>query len=174
MGGLPVILAAEGCAVYKLPGDKEWTEGVGVVFDYFRERTPGTWGEKQEHQYRWYWDNAQFDFGSAQAREVLIHLWAGPLVNSEAEVVVGDRSIAVRPHACSRSACLERLLKRELHEEALQKLDFALCFAVVSHRDEDVFETLENLLVDAPPAGTNSPGPPSARAASSFDGADSS
>lgn len=117
--------------------------------------------------YRWSWDNAQFDFGSAQAREVLqlgltfggepqrsgwfgawflrfqgvhrkrsinwghppgavvhlcgrkldplrIHLWAGPLVNSEAEVVVGDRAITVRPHACSRGACLEKLLNNEL------------------------------------------------------------
>lgn len=43
-----------------------------------------------------------------------IHLWAGPLVNSEAEVVVGDRAITVRPHACSRGACLEKLLNNEL------------------------------------------------------------
>jgi len=121
-------------------------DGVSDIFTYFRERTPGSYVEKQEYQYKWWWENAQFDFGSAQAREVLIHLWAGPLVNSEAEVVVGDRSITVRPHACSRSACIERLLSRELRESELRQMDFALCFAVVSHRDEDVFETLEKLL----------------------------
>lgn len=33
------------------------------------------------------------------------------MVNSEAEVVVGDRAITVRPHACSRGACLEKLLR---------------------------------------------------------------
>jgi len=161
VGDLPVFCAAEGCCVYRRPGEagwiplvedvqssggEEWMEGVESVFTYFRERTPGSEVEKQEYQYRWYWDKAQFDFGSAQAREVLIHLWAGPLVNSEAEVVVGDRSIAVRPHACSRSACIDRLLHRELRESELRQMDFALCFAVVSHRDEDVFETLETLL----------------------------
>mmetsp|Transcript_98530 Transcript_98530/g.274132 ORF Transcript_98530/g.274132 Transcript_98530/m.274132 type:complete len:819 (+) Transcript_98530:129-2585(+) len=162
-GNLPVFLAPEGCCVYRRPGEREWVQlvddsqidgceewmdGVKEVFDYFRERTPGSDTEKQEYQYRWYWENAQFDFGSAQAREVLIHLWAGPLVNSEAEVVVGDRSITVRPHACSRSGCLERLLLDELGQQELRALDFALCFAVVSHRDEDVFETLQNLLED--------------------------
>mmetsp|Transcript_110252 Transcript_110252/g.322683 ORF Transcript_110252/g.322683 Transcript_110252/m.322683 type:complete len:922 (+) Transcript_110252:137-2902(+) len=162
-GDLPVFLAPEGCCVYRRPGEtewiqlvedgqvegcEEWMEGVKVVFDYFHQRTPGSYTEKQEYQYRWYWENAQFDFGSAQAREVLIHLWAGPLVNSEAEVVVGDRSITVRPHACSRSACMERLLINEVGEAEMQALDFAMCFAVVSHRDEDVFETLQNLLDD--------------------------
>jgi len=161
VGHLPVFCAAEGCCVYRRPGEahwiplvedvqssggEEWMEGVLDVFAYFRERTPGSCVEKQEYQYRWYWDKTQFDFGSAQAREVLIHLWAGPLVNSEAEVVVGDRSITVRPHACSRSACLERLLRRELRDSELRQMDFALCFAVVSHRDEDVFETLQKLL----------------------------
>mmetsp|Transcript_54287 Transcript_54287/g.151065 ORF Transcript_54287/g.151065 Transcript_54287/m.151065 type:complete len:929 (-) Transcript_54287:102-2888(-) len=169
-GDLPVTLAAEGCSVYRPKGQTEWTrvpeesdlagleewmDGVRNVFNYFRERTPGSYTEKQELQYRWCWDNAQFDFGSAQAREVLIHLWAGPLVNSEAEVVVGDRSIAVRPHACSRSACLEKILEEELGAEYLHKVDFALCFAAVSHRDEDVFESLQNFLdlplVEEPP-----------------------
>lgn len=160
-GNLPVILAPEGCSVYRRKGETTWNRvaeesdmaglddwmgGVEGVFKYFQKRTPGSHTEKQECQYRWYWDNAQFDFGKAQEREVLINLWAGPLVNSEAEVVVGDRSITVRPHACSRSQCLERLLQRELGEEELHKVDFALCFAAVSHRDEDVFEHLPVLL----------------------------
>jgi len=172
-GNLPVILAPEGCCVYRRPGEREWLllvedgdvegreewmDGVKVVFDYFRERTPGSYIEKQEYQYRWHWDSAQFDFGSAQAREVLIHLWAGPLVNSEAEVVVADRSIAVRPHACSRSDCLKRLLMAEVGQENLQSLDFALCLAVVSHRDEDVFETIQNLL-EEPQHFSESPTP---------------
>lgn len=157
---LPVYLAPEGGCVYRRPGEQEWCtivenseiegrmewmSGVEAVFNYFKERTPGSYIEKQEFQYRWVWENVQFDFGSAQAREVLINLWAGPLANSEAEVVVGDRTVTVRPHACSRSACLERILLKEISEDELQKVDFALCFAVVSHRDEDVFETVTTL-----------------------------
>lgn len=168
-GGLPVILAPEGCSVYRVPGSdewrrtledsevaglEEWMDGVKTVFDYFRERTPGSTIEEQEFQRRWAWENAQLDFGSAQAREVLIHLWAGPLVNSEADVVVADRSITVRPHSCSRAACLERLLRAELGEEEIIKHDFALIFAVVSHRDEDVFECFQNLLEACAPTET--------------------
>jgi len=158
-GSLPVILAPEGCCVCRdLKGEwrsmvedagndaQEWMGGVKAVFDYFRERTPGSYIERQDLLIRWYWEDTQTDFGSAQAREVLIHLWAGPLVNSEAEVVVGDRSITVRPHSCSRSACLEKLLQEEIGEDVMQQVDFALCFAVVSHRDEDMFESLINLL----------------------------
>lgn len=52
-----------------------------------------------------YYDNTQTDFGSAQARELVIHLWAGPLNNSEAEVVVGARSVTVRPHGCDYDFC---------------------------------------------------------------------
>uniref|UniRef100_A0A7S1AET0 Alpha,alpha-trehalose-phosphate synthase (UDP-forming) n=1 Tax=Noctiluca scintillans TaxID=2966 RepID=A0A7S1AET0_NOCSC len=156
VGDLPVISAPEDCCVSRRPGDsewrclvdegdlagrEEWLSGVKDIFNYFRERTPGSYIELQEYQIRWNWESAQFDFGSAQARDLLIHLWAGPLVNSEAEVVVGDRSITVRPHACARSACLERLLHEEFGDE-LENVKFALCFAVVSHRDEDVFETL--------------------------------
>jgi len=174
-GNLPVILAPEGCCVCKKPegewrelvdegggvegfssGREEWMDGVKAVFNYFVERTPGSYIETQESLIRWIWEDTQTDFGSAQAREVLIHLWAGPLVNSEAEVVVGDVSITVRPHNCSRSACLERLLQEELGEENLQKVDFALCYARVPHRDEDIFETLVNLLGSAP---DDQPGP---------------
>eukprot|EP00913_Durusdinium_trenchii_P019913 g18718.t1 len=50
-------------------GREEWMDGVNAVFNYFAERTPGSYIEKQEYMYRWSWDNAQFDFGSAQARE---------------------------------------------------------------------------------------------------------
>jgi len=169
VGSLPVYLAPEGCSVLRRPdeeewvhlvedseveGREEWMDGVKAVFNYFKERTPGSYIEKQEFIYRWCWENAQFDFGSAQAREVLIHLWAGPLVNSEAEVVVGDRSVTVRPHACSRSSCLEKLLMTELGAEELQKVDFALCFGAVSHRDEDYFETVHSFfeVEEEPPA----------------------
>jgi trehalose 6-phosphate synthase/phosphatase len=180
VGDLPVILAPEGCCVCRdSKGEwrslvdessaesgrdiSEWMEGVKAVFDYFIERTPGSYIEEQNFSIRWYWEDTQTDFGSAQAREVLIHLWAGPLVNSQAEVVVGDRSISVRPHGCSRSDCLEKLLQEEMGEEMLKMVDFVLCFAVVSHRDEDVYESLINTLGYSAPLDISLPALPEAR-----------
>lgn len=162
---LPLIVAPEGGCVCNCGPDSEWRQvadevneswwrlvdesnegGVKAIFKYFSERTPGSYIEEQAFFIRWYWEDTQTDFGSAQAREVLIHLWAGPLVNSQAEVVIGDRCITVRPHACSRSVCLEKLLLEEVGENSMEEVDFALCFQVVAHRDEDVFEMLMNML----------------------------
>jgi len=160
-----VILAAENGCIYRgLPrGDQipewksvveeetlvnceDWMLPVQEVFNYFRERTPGSYTERQEYSLQWYYDNTQSDFGNQQARELLIYLWAGPLVNSEAEVVLGNRAITVRPHGCSRGNNIVKILSNELGQEQIEKIDWAACFAEVSVRDDGVFDALEELL----------------------------
>lgn len=115
------------------------------VFNYFKERTPGTYTEKQEYSLKWYYDNTQSDFGSQQARELLIHLWAGPLVNSEAEVVLSTKCITVRSHECSRATCMTNILTDVLGER-LDDVDFAACFSQVPFRDDDVYQAVEDLV----------------------------
>jgi len=161
LGHMPVTLAPEdGCTYRTRDGewktsvdpedslaqneDEEWVIGVQEVFEYFQERTPGSYTERKEYSLMWYYDNTQADFGSAQARELLIHLWAGPLVNSEAEVVLGSRSVMVRPHLCSRAQRIEQILQTEF-KDFIDKVDFAICISSVPFRDEDVFQTVEEL-----------------------------
>lgn len=79
----------------------------------------------------WFYDNTQSDFGAQQARDLLIHLWAGPLVNSEADVVIGSRQVTVRPHGVGRATNMETILRRELGDELLDEIDWVACFAEV-------------------------------------------
>lgn len=41
--------------------------------------------------------SADFEFGRLQARDMLQHLWTGPISNASVEVVQGSRSVEVRP-----------------------------------------------------------------------------
>ncbi|CAD7974503.1 unnamed protein product [Amoebophrya sp. A25] len=166
-GHLPIILAAEnGCSYRSLDGEwrssvdsdtmlgaGEWMDGCMEIFTYFKERTPGSYTERTEYSVQWYFDNTQTDFGAQQARELLIYLWAGPLVNSEAEVCAGSRSICVRPHGTSRAVNIVTILRNELGQELLDSIDWGACFAQVPFRDDTVFEAIEELLtveVDQP------------------------
>eukprot|EP00397_Hematodinium_sp_SG-2012_P012902 GEMP01013086.1.p1 GENE.GEMP01013086.1~~GEMP01013086.1.p1 ORF type:complete len:901 (+),score=156.68 GEMP01013086.1:87-2789(+) len=175
LGHLPLILAPEDGCLYRTKDgewktscapedtlaqneDEEWLIGVVEVFEYFQERTPGSYTDRQEYSLKWYYDNTQADFGSAQARELLIHLWAGPLVNSEAEVVLGSRSVTVRPHACSRAQRVETILTTEL-PNVLDRVDFALCISSVPFRDEDVYQTIDELICKRGDSAPDSPFP---------------
>ncbi|CAD7966075.1 unnamed protein product [Amoebophrya sp. A120] len=126
---------------------EEWMEGCMEVFTYFKERTPGSYTEKAEYSVQWYYDNTQADFGAQQARELLIYLWAGPLMNSEAEVVPGTKAVMVRPHGTSRAANIVSILKKELGMTKLEEIDFCACFAEVPFRDDSVFEAIEEVLL---------------------------
>eukprot|EP00392_Amoebophrya_sp_AT5.2_P013228 g13344.t1 len=142
-GHLPVILAAEnGCLYRGLDGEwrssvdpetrancDDWMDGCMDIFDYFKERTPGSYTERAEYSVTSYYDNTQADFGAQQARELLIYLWAGPLMNSAAEVVPGTKAVVVRPHGMSRANNLVTILKRELGTSKLEEIDWAACFA---------------------------------------------
>ncbi len=47
--------------------------------------------------------------GTIQSKDLLIHLWAGPLLSTPAEVLVGSNSVEVRYADVSRSQLLQRL-----------------------------------------------------------------
>lgn len=40
--------------------------------------------------------NADVEFGRLQARDMLQHLWTGPISNASVDVVQGSRSVEVR------------------------------------------------------------------------------
>ena len=50
-------------------------------------------------------------------QELMIHLWAGPLLSAPAEVVVGNDEVSVRPTGVSKASQLEKILQRICCEE---------------------------------------------------------
>eukprot|EP00742_Colponemidia_sp_Colp-10_P008523 GILJ01009236.1.p1 GENE.GILJ01009236.1~~GILJ01009236.1.p1 ORF type:complete len:841 (-),score=141.00 GILJ01009236.1:472-2994(-) len=147
-----VWLAAESGFCYKQGGnnnewkslidnvDLGWMDGVAEVFQYFVERTPGSYVERTNTSLSWHYKDAIPDFGAVQAKDLLVHLWAGPLTNAPAEVVVGAFSVEVRPANVSKAAVLERLTSTEFG--SINTFDFALCMGNFLWKDEDVFAFL--------------------------------
>lgn len=74
------------------------------VFNYFTERTPKSFVEKESTFISWHYRDCDREFGELQARDLLMHLVAGPLVNTSTEVVHSSKLIQVRPAGVSKGA----------------------------------------------------------------------
>ena len=133
MGDLPVWLAAEN-GVFLRPPERGavwraihhpstlnlgWIESVQMVMDYFCERTPRSTVHTRETSIVWSYKHSDPEFGRAQARDMLQHLWTGPISNSAVDVFQGARSVEVRPVGISKGIALEKILSEiapHLHE----------------------------------------------------------
>ncbi|XP_057860053.1 alpha,alpha-trehalose-phosphate synthase [UDP-forming] 1 isoform X2 [Cryptomeria japonica] len=80
----------------------DWVESVQLVLDYFRERTPRSYVEVRETSLVWNYKYADVVFGRVQARDMLQHLWTGPISNAAVDVVQGSRSVEVRSVGVSK------------------------------------------------------------------------
>ena len=65
----------------------DWLESVQLVFDYFCERTPRSYVEARETSLVWNYAYADPEFGRLQARDLLQHLWTGPISNAAVDVL---------------------------------------------------------------------------------------
>ena len=88
----------------------DWIESVQLVFDYFSERTPRSYVETRETSLVWSYKYADPDFGRQQARDLLQHLWTGPISNAAVDVIQGAKSVEVRPIGVSKGAAVERIV----------------------------------------------------------------
>eukprot|EP00894_Picocystis_sp_ML_P003595 jgi/Pico_ML_1/54112/g4535.t1 len=74
----------------------DWMESVQLVFDYFCERTPRSYVDRRETSMVWNYKYADPEFGRLQARDMLQHLWTGPISNAAVDIVQGGRSVEAR------------------------------------------------------------------------------
>ena len=88
----------------------DWIESVQLVFDYCSERTPRSYVETRETSLVWSYKYADPDFGRQQARDLLQHLWTGPISNAAVDVIQGAKSVEVRPIGVSKGAAVERIV----------------------------------------------------------------
>lgn len=84
---LHVCLLSHGAAPGAQVSKKDWMESVKLVFDYFCERTPRSFVELRETSVVWNYKYADVEFGRLQARDLLQHLWTGPISNAPVDIV---------------------------------------------------------------------------------------
>merc|ERR550537_1270656 len=133
LDGIPCWLIAEsgvasresrkGSLWQETPVGTEWKGPVKKVMDYFSARTPGTTVYETAFSVSWCYEKTLGDHAGIQMKDLLIHLWAGPLSNAPAEVVVGYNCVIVRSTVVSLSSQLETTLRRICCEDGNKKPD---------------------------------------------------
>eukprot|EP00919_Chromeraceae_sp_WS-2016_P074552 GHVR01176445.1.p1 GENE.GHVR01176445.1~~GHVR01176445.1.p1 ORF type:complete len:925 (+),score=282.67 GHVR01176445.1:105-2879(+) len=120
--------------------DLSWMDPVREILGYFVQRTPGSYVIETRTSLSWHYEHTQKDFAKTQYRDLLIHLWAGPLSSPRADVIVGTQSVEVRASSVSKATVIEKAL-RELTD--FDPFDTAVvCIGNFLMRDEDVFTVL--------------------------------
>ncbi|XP_073137496.1 alpha,alpha-trehalose-phosphate synthase [UDP-forming] 1-like isoform X2 [Henckelia pumila] len=122
----------------------DWVDSVKHVFEYFTERTPRSHFEHRETLLVWNYKYAEVEFGRLQARDMLEHLWTGPISNSSVDVVQGKTSIEVRTYGVSKGAAMDRILGEIVHSKPINApIDYVLCIGHFLGKDEDVYTFFE-------------------------------
>ncbi|KAK4285832.1 hypothetical protein QN277_002474 [Acacia crassicarpa] len=125
----------------------EWVDSVKHVFEYFTERTPRSHFDFDERETSlvWNYKYADIEFGRLQARDMLQHLWTGPISNASVDVVQGSRSVEVRAVGVTKGAAIDRILGEIVHSKSMiAPIDYVLCIGhFLSKQDEDVYSFFE-------------------------------
>ncbi|VFQ79157.1 unnamed protein product [Cuscuta campestris] len=122
----------------------DWVDSVKHVFEYFTERTPRSHFEMRETSLVWNYKYADVEFGRLQARDMLQHLWTGPISNASVDVVQGHRSVEVRAVGVTKGAAIDRILGEIVHNEAITTpIDYVMCMGHFIGKDEDVYSFFE-------------------------------
>ncbi|KAK9153184.1 hypothetical protein Sjap_000664 [Stephania japonica] len=122
----------------------DWVDSVKHVFEYFTERTPRSHVELRETSLVWNYKYADVEFGRLQARDLLQHLWTGPISNSAVDVVQGGRSVEVRSVGVTKGAAIDRILGEIVHSKCMvTPIDYVLCIGHFLGKDEDIYSFFE-------------------------------
>ncbi|KAJ6402245.1 TREHALOSE-6-PHOSPHATE SYNTHASE [Salix viminalis] len=122
----------------------DWVDSVKHVFEYFTERTPGSHFELRETSLVWNYKYAESHFGKLQSKDMLQHLWTGPISNAAVDVVQGDRSVEVRSVGVTKGAAIDRILGEIVRNKGMKSpIDYVLCAGHFLSKDEDVYTFFE-------------------------------
>ncbi|KAL6196653.1 hypothetical protein ACLB2K_032267 [Fragaria x ananassa] len=109
----------------------------------FLRATKGQWMTTMPEHLNMEWVE-NVDFGRLQARDMLQHLWTGPISNASVDVVQGSRSVEVRAVGVTKGAAIDRILGEIVHSKSMTSpIDYVLCMGHFLGKDEDVYTFFE-------------------------------
>ncbi|XP_074286148.1 putative alpha,alpha-trehalose-phosphate synthase [UDP-forming] 7 [Silene latifolia] len=120
--------------------DFGWMEIAEPVMQLYTDATDGSYIESKESALVWHYQDADPDFGSAQAKEMLDHL-ESVLANEPVAVKKGQLIVEVKPQGVSKGMVAEKVFS-SLAEKG-KHADFVLCIGD-DRSDEDMFEIVDN------------------------------
>ncbi|CAI9761937.1 unnamed protein product [Fraxinus pennsylvanica] len=115
-----------------------WKQIADPVMKHYTDATDGSVIEDKETAMVWCYEDADPDFGSCQAKELLDHL-ESVLSNEPVTVKSGQNIVEVKPQGVSKGIVAKRLL-HSMQEKGISP-DFVLCIGD-DRSDEDMFEVI--------------------------------
>ncbi|CAH8257699.1 unnamed protein product [Arabidopsis lyrata] len=120
------------------PSDTEWRSLVEPVMRSYMEATDGTSIEFKESALVWHHQDADPDFGSCQAKEMLDHL-ESVLANEPVVVKRGQHIVEVKPQGVSKGLAAEKVIRGMV--ERGEPPEMVMCIGD-DRSDEDMFESI--------------------------------
>ncbi|XP_042010092.1 alpha,alpha-trehalose-phosphate synthase [UDP-forming] 6-like isoform X1 [Salvia splendens] len=144
-------IAAEHGYFMRMKRDEEWETSIPAVecnwkqiaepvMQLYTETTDGSVIEPKEISMAWCYEDADPDFGSCQAKELLDHL-ESVLANEPVTVKSDSNCVEVKPQGVSKGLVAKRLLS-SMQERGMLP-DFVLCIGD-DRSDEDMFEVISS------------------------------
>ncbi|KAL6969478.1 putative alpha,alpha-trehalose-phosphate synthase [UDP-forming] 9 [Sarracenia purpurea var. burkii] len=121
-----------------LTTDLEWKQIVEPVMKSYTEATDGSNLEIKESALVWHHQDADPDFGSCQAKELLDHL-ENVLANEPAVVNRGQNIVEVKPQGVSKGLVAEKVISTMVNSG--KSPDFVMCIGD-DRSDEDMFASI--------------------------------
>ncbi|KAK8681011.1 hypothetical protein V6N13_053418 [Hibiscus sabdariffa] len=135
----------------------DWVDSVKQVFEYFTERTPRSQFELRDTSLIWNYRYSDAEFGRLQARDLLQHLWTGPISNAALDVLRGSRSVEVRALSVTKGAAIDRILRKIVQDKGIKKpIDYVLCIGHFLTKDEDIYSFFERPIPSDRPSSSSS------------------
>ncbi|KAH6822391.1 trehalose-phosphatase/synthase 9 [Perilla frutescens var. hirtella] len=121
-----------------LASDLDWKEIVEPIMKLYTETTDGSSMEIKDSALVWHHRDADPDFGSCQAKELLNHL-ENVLTNEPAVVKRGQHIVEVKPQGVTKGLAAEKVLSMMINDGKAP--DFIMCIGD-DRSDEDMFESI--------------------------------
>jgi trehalose 6-phosphate synthase/phosphatase len=120
--------------------DMSWQKEVMEIFNYYTERTQGSFIERKRIALTWHYRRSDPEYGAFQARECKEHMQKTVAKKWDVEVMSGKANLEVRPRFVNKGAIATRLV-REYGSGPNEQPDFVLCLGD-DFTDEDMFRAL--------------------------------
>ncbi|KAK4795465.1 hypothetical protein SAY86_013459 [Trapa natans] len=120
----------------------EWKKIVEPIMELYTQTTDGSYVEpNKESSLVWHYQDADPDFGSFQAKELMDHL-ESVLANEPVAVKKGQHIVEVKPQGVTKGLVAEKILSMLINDG--KSPEFVLCIGD-DRSDEDMFESISNV-----------------------------
>ncbi|KAJ3392965.1 Trehalose-6-P synthase/phosphatase complex synthase subunit [Entophlyctis sp. JEL0112] len=92
-----------------IDGHRAWSNQIRPLFDYYTERTPGSFVEEKEVNLTWHYRKADPEFGVWQAAELHVNL-EQILNHLGVSVILGNKTVEVRPSMTDKSTAARSVI----------------------------------------------------------------